>query len=333
MDMIRFKIFRFPTTVFATAIVVSTLMLFPALSCGQGGGRDAISTFPADTQQLVYSNLAQLRALPDYPQIRQLLFTQQLRTLEDSLRSMGTDPEKDVDEVTLGWRGDPSSTAFFGLAEGRLQPDHVHDYVIQHQLPYQQYAGYDLYPSNSGQDHSALFFVFFDSSSAAFGRLTDLKAMLDVREGTHPSVNSIAEFADGESELEGTAPQWGIARGAAAANQAAPWLTGGAKLPADPKVFLSTVQWVLYRFDWASGFSMHMSILCQNSEGASNLEKILTFVRAVRPSTSASASAAAGALFQGMEIHTNDSRVEVSASVPMETAEQIFRNGGSPATP
>jgi len=333
MDMMRFKVFRFRATVFSTAIVVSTLVLFPALSRGQGGGRDAISMFPADTQQLVYSNLAQLRALPDYPQIRQLLFTQQLRTLEDSLRSMGTDPEKDVDEVTLGWRGDPSSTAFFGLAEGRLQPDQVHDYVFQHQLPYQHYAGYDLYPSNSGQDHSALYFVFFDSSSAAFGRLSDLKALLDVREGTHPSVNSIAEFADGESELEGTAPQWGIARGAAAANQAAPWLTGGAKLPADPKVFLSTVQWVLYRFDWASGFSMHMSILCQNSEGASNLEKILTFVRAVRPSGSASASAATGALFQGMEIHTNDSRVEVSASVPMETAEQLFRNGGSPATP
>lgn len=333
MEMMRFKMLRFPATGFSTSIVVAILLLFPALSRGQGAGRDAISIFPADTQQLVYSNLAQLRALPDYSRIRQLLFTQQLRTLEDSLRSMGTDPEKDVDEVTLGWRGDPSSTSFFGLAEGRLQPDQVHDYVVQHRLPYQQYAGYELYASNSGQDHSALYFVFFDSSSAAFGRLEDLKAVLDVREGTHPSVNSISEFADGESELEGTAPQWGIARGAAAANQAAPWLTGGAKLPSDPKVFLSTVQWVLYRFDWASAFSMHMSIICQNSESASNLAKILAFVRAVRPSTGASSSAATGALFQGMEIHTNDSRVEVSTSVPMEIAEQLFRNGGSAATP
>ena len=333
IEMMRLKILRFPARDFPTAIVVAILLLFPALSRGQGAGRDAISVFPADTQQLVYSNLAQLRALPDYSQIRQLLFTQQLRTFEDSLRSMGTDPEKDVDEVTLGWRGDPSSTTFFGLAEGRLQPDQVHDYVVQHQLPYQQYAGYELYASGSGQDHSALYFVFFDSSSAAFGRLGDLKALLDVREGNHPSANSVSEFSDGESELEGTAPQWGIARGAAAANQAAPWLMGGAKLPTDPKVFLSTVQWVLYRFDWASGFSMHMSILCQNSESASNLEKILTFVRAVRPSADASSSAATGALFQGMAIQTNDSRVEVRTSVPLEIAEQLFRNGGSAAAP
>jgi len=142
--MMKSRILRLSVTGFSKAIVVAIILLFPALSLGQGGGRDALSNFPADTQQLVYSNLAQLRALPDYSQIRQLLFTQQLRTLEDSLRSMGTDPEKDVDEVTLGWRGDPSSTSFFGLAEGRLQPDQVHDYVVQHQLPYQQYAGYDL---------------------------------------------------------------------------------------------------------------------------------------------------------------------------------------------
>ena len=108
---------------------------------------------------------------------------------------------------------------------------------------------------------------------------------------------------------------------------------GGGKLPADPKAFLSNVQWVLYRFDWADGFSMHMSILCQNSESASSLEKILTFVRAVRPSAGASTSAAAGALFQGMEIHADDSRVEVSTSVPLEMAEKLFRNGGTPATP
>src|SRR5579864_9628272 len=160
MEKMRFKLHGFRAEFFSTALVVSILLVFPALSRGQGGGRDALSNFPADTQQMVYSNLAQLRALPDYALIRQLLFNQQLRTLEDSLRSMGTDPEKDVDEVTLGWRGDPSSTAYFGLAEGRLQPDQVHDYVAQHQLPYQQYAGYDLYASSSGQDRSALYFVF-----------------------------------------------------------------------------------------------------------------------------------------------------------------------------
>ena len=132
MEKMKCKILRFSTTGFSTAVLIAILLLFPALSRGQGGGRDSLSIFPSDTQQLVYSNLAQLRALPDYSQIRQLLFTQQLRTLEDSLRSMGTDPEKDVDEVTLGWRGDPSSTSFFGLAEGRLQPDQVHDLSLIH---------------------------------------------------------------------------------------------------------------------------------------------------------------------------------------------------------
>lgn len=309
------------------------LLVFPALLRGQGAARDALSNFPTDTLQIVYSDLKQLRALPDYRRIRQWIFSQQLRSFEDFLRAAGTDPEKNVDEVTLGWRGDPQNSAFFGLAEGTLDPDRMHDFAAQQKITTQQYGGYELFPFNSSQNRADLFFVFFDSYSAAFGRLDDLKALLDVRVSARPPLNSVVEFSNGEAELEGTAPQWGIARGAAAANQAAPWLTGGAKSPIDPKAFLSAVQYVLYRFDWASGFSMHMSVLCKDDKSASDLAKMLVFVRSVRPSTNATSSAASAALFQGMDIQANESRVEVKASVPADIADQLFRNSGTLPSP
>lgn len=315
------------------ALIVAALgLLIPASSQAQGA-RDALSDFPADTQQMVYSNLAQLRALPDYSRVRQWVFTPQLRRFEDFLRSMGTDPEKDVDEVTLGWRSDPANSSYFGLAEGRLNPDRVQEAAAQQKVPTEQYGGYDLYSFHSSGNRDDIFFAFLDASSAVFGRVSDLKALLDVRGGTRPALNSVAEFSNGESELEGVAPQWGIARGSAAVNQAAPWLTGGATIPGGTQAFLSSVQWVLYRFDWGSGFSMHMSVVCKDSKGASDLANILTLIRAARPSTNASSAPATNALFQGMDIQTNESRVEVSASVPIDLADRFFGNSGTLPSP
>lgn len=330
----RSTCFRWPAWGPAASIVAGVMLVCPALLRGQSAARDALSSFPSDTLQVVYSDLRQLRALPDYARIRQWIFTQHLRNFEDFLRAAGTDPEKNVDEVTLGWRGEPDNSNFFGLAEGNLDPDRMHDFAVRQKITTQQYGGYELFPFNSSQTRDDLFFVFLDSSSAAFGRLDDLKAILDVRAGTRPPLSSVSEFANGEAELEGTAPQWGIARGSAAANQAAPWLSGGAnKSTIDPKAFLTAVQDVLYRFDWSSGFSMHMSVLCKDDKSASDLAKMLAFVRSVRPSTGSYSTAASAALFQGMDIQSNESRVEVRASVPAGIADQLFRNSGALPSP
>jgi hypothetical protein len=112
-----------------------------------------------------------------------------------------------------------------------------------------------------------------------------------------------------------------------------PWLIGGAKGPVDPKAFLASVRYVFYRFDWASGFSMHMSVLCTDDKSASDLAKMLIFVRSVRPSTGGASSAASAALFSGMDIQSNESRVEVKASVPADIADQLFRNSGTLPSP
>ena len=80
-------------------------LLLPARLSGQAVVRDAMASFPTDTQQLAYMNLAQFRGMADYPLIRRYLLTSQLRDFQDFLRSVGVDPEKDVDEVVLGWRG------------------------------------------------------------------------------------------------------------------------------------------------------------------------------------------------------------------------------------
>jgi hypothetical protein len=297
--------------------------LFLSVSAhGQGVAREALRSFPPDTQEFSYSNLAELRSLPNYPQIRQRLFTTQLRGFEEFLRSVGTDPEKDVDEVALGWRGERAeTTALFGLATGRFEPTRAHEFFTQQQLPSREYAGFELYAFGSGQDPADLFFAFFSSSSAAFGRLGDLKTIIDVHAGTATALDSNADFVAWEAELEGASLQWGIASGKAAANQAEPWL--GGKLPIDPAVLAQHFQAVLYHLEWDNGISTKLTILCQNAEGARALGQVLSLWRDARAARDSPPSLAT--FLQGLDIQATGSRVELSGRAPLEFLDQILQ--------
>jgi len=82
----------------------AVIAVFPSPLPAQLIAREAFASFPADTLQFACMDLTQLRDLPSYPEIRAHLLSRQLRAFEDFLRSMGTDPEKDVDEVAMGWQ-------------------------------------------------------------------------------------------------------------------------------------------------------------------------------------------------------------------------------------
>jgi hypothetical protein len=312
---------------------VAALALFiPARVSAQSSARDALSIFPADTQQFAYSNLAQLRAQPDYQQIQSRLLTPQLKSFMDFMRSMGTDPDKDVDEVTLGWRGDlQDSSAYYGLAWGRFDPQAVHDYFVQQKLSWQEYGGYDLYAFGSGQARHDIFFTFFNYSQAAFGRLNDLQTMIDVRAGSKPALNTQADFVKYESELEGTSPQWGIATGAAAANRAAPWLAGGEKLPFDPQALLAPVHAVLYRLDWGGGFTAHMSVVCDSMQSASLLAQLVTAWQNVRGAPQSNVTPAVSNFIHGLQVEAHGSRVELTGSGPVQMVDQIMSGPSVPA--
>jgi len=316
-------------------VAVFSVVLFPAVLTGQGVARDALASFPADTQQLAYVNLAQLRSMPEYPQIRRRLLDRQLRDFQEFLRSTGTDPDKDVDEVVLGWRGEASGGAgFFGRAEGRFDPERVHRFFVEQQLPFRRHAGLELYAYGAGESPSDIFFAFFSSSSAAFGRLRDLEEILDVRAGGRPALDSNAAFVDWEAELEGSSPQWGIATGKAASGQAALWLAVGGKLSVDPGVMFSAVRAVLYRVDWGSTINAHIAILCRDSDTASAFSALLSTWRDSRQTGGADAAPSGiTAVLQGLEIQASGSRVELTASGPMEAIDQVLRvpmGGGAP---
>lgn len=310
--------------VFAGWLVLS----FTGLLGAQQAARVALGCFPVDTQQVAYSNFAQLRSLPDYPQIRQHVLYQQFGGFHLFLRSVGIDPEKDIDEVMLGWRGQSlSGPGSFGIAAGRFEPAKAREFFAQNQLPVQTYAGFDLFAFGSGADPADTFFTFLDSTTAAFGRLHDLKALLDVEAGAVGSLNSNQTFLNYEGELEGTAPQWGILTGKAAANVAVPWLAGGKKNTTDLAALLAPLQAVLYRVDWDGGFSAHITLVCKTPESAKGLFQLFNILKSAPLLPASGGGPGPASVLQNLEARQNESRLELSASGPADALDKILKVG------
>jgi hypothetical protein len=270
--------------------------------------------------------------MAEYPQIRHYLLNRQFRDFQDFLRSLGIDPEKDVDEVMLGWRGAGTDRpGMMGRAEGRFDADNVRRLIVRQNLPVREYEGHELYAFGSGEDPIDIIFVFLTGSSAAFGRLRDLKDLLDTRAGARPALDTNLEFVEWEAELEGTSPQWGIATGKAASLAAGPWLAAGGKKTPDPSAVFGTVQAVLYRMDWGGGVTTHVSIVCQNDESAAALAQVLTILRSARLAAGATpVPAGLTALLDGLAVRASGPRVELTTMAPMAAIDEVLRGGSLP---
>jgi hypothetical protein len=300
------------------------LLCFSSRIRAQGLGSEALTFFPADTQQIAYADLSQLRTLPDYKQLRQALFSQEMKNLEGLLQSMGSDPEQDVDEVILGWRANAMSVSeAFGLAEGSFNSAQAQNSSATGYLQSRQYSGYTLMEYGVGHGNG-IFFSYLSSNLAAFGRLGDVERLIDDYVGKQSGLNSNSEIANWEAELEGSGAQWGITTGAAAATVAAPWLGVKSKSEAGAlSSFFKDVKAVIYKVNWSGDFDAQISAICDNSQDAQTLERLLLLGQNALPAT-AGASAAVTQFVRSLQISTDGSRLVLEGSGPPQLISEIL---------
>jgi hypothetical protein len=293
----------------------------------QGLGSEALTFFPADTQQIAYADLGQLRTLPDYKQLRQVLFSQEMRNLEGLLQSMGSDPEQDVDEAVLGWRTNAMSVSqAFGLAEGSFNPTQDQNSSATGVLRSRQYSGYALMEYRVGRSNG-VFFTYLSSDLAAFGQLGDVERLIDDYLGKQSSLNSNSEFINWEAELDGAGAQWGITTGAAAATVAAPWLGVNSKSEAGTLAGLfKGVKAVLYKVNWSGDFDAQISVVCDNSQDAQTLQRLLLLGQNALPAT-AGASAAVSQFVRALQISMDGNRLVLEGSGPPQLLSEILGGG------
>lgn len=187
------KTARIAALVFAGTVMLAALWAPAALA--QRLGNDTIALFPKDVGEFAYANLKEARSQKWFPQLQQQMLPDRFRQFEKFLASAGVDPNAQVEEVAWGLvpqgvtsktegtgsTAVPTGEEVVGVALGNFTPGTAETFFKQQKLPTFKSHGQTMYAFGTGAGPNDLFFLFLDSSTAAFGHRAELEKMLEVR--------------------------------------------------------------------------------------------------------------------------------------------------------
>ena len=184
-------------SIVAAAAFLALALLMPKPAQAGRLGADKIALFPKEIAEVGYADLKKARTLKWFGQLQEQLLPERFRQFEKFLASAGIDPNTQIEELAWGLAPQgvtaktsgtgssavPTGEQIVGIAMGNYNPDSTEAYFKQQKLPTFKAHGYTLYAFGTGAGPNDLFFLFMDSSTAAFGHRALLEKMIDVRFG------------------------------------------------------------------------------------------------------------------------------------------------------
>src|SRR5437899_4404850 len=160
-------------------------------------GTDIIALFPKEVGEFAYADLKKARTMAWFPQLQQQMLPDRFKQFEKFLASAGVDPNTQVEELAWGLVAEgvtskteaagssatPTGEQIVGVALGNYNPDSTEAYFKRQKLPTFKARNYTLYAFGTGAGPNDLFFLFVDSSTAAFGHRSVLGKRVEVRFG------------------------------------------------------------------------------------------------------------------------------------------------------
>jgi hypothetical protein len=204
------------------ALVAATLLAPRPARAGRLG-TDIIALFPKEVGEFAYADLKKARTMKWFPQLQEQLLPDRFKQFEKFLASAGVDPNSQVDELAWGLVADapsktegaassavPTGEQIVGVALGSYNPDSTEAYFKRQKLPTFKARNYTLYAFGTGAGPSDLFFLFIDSSTAAFGHRSVLEKMVEVRFGVEESLLRNDKFFPLVNEANGSGIVWAV---------------------------------------------------------------------------------------------------------------------------
>src|SRR5271169_240032 len=208
----------------ATALALATAFALPKPAAAGTLGADKLALFPKETAELGYADLKKARTMKWFPQLQEQMLPQNFKQFEKFLAAAGVDPNTQVEELAWGLAAEglsaknenagsaevPTGEQVVGVALGNFTPDATKNYFKQQKLPTFDVRGYTMYAFGTGSGANDLFFMYFDSSTAAFGNRKLLEEMIEVHFGQEDSLLRNDKLFPLVSEANGTGIVWTV---------------------------------------------------------------------------------------------------------------------------
>jgi hypothetical protein len=271
----------------ACAFAVMFLLSAKPARAGQLGA-DVIALFPKDVGEFAYADLKKARTMKWFPQLQEQMLPERFRQFEKFLAAAGVDPNTQVEELAWGLVAEgvdnkkdgagssavPTGENIVGIALGNYNPETTEAYFKKQKLPTFKARNYTLYAFGSGTGANDLFFLFIDSSTAAFGHRSLLEKMIEVRFGAEDGLQRNEKFFPLVNEANGSGVVWAVLNPAytrLAMKQLAPEIN---QFP-DAAKLVQRMQNMLINVDAGSGLDGKFQAVCSSVEDANSLGQLL----------------------------------------------------------
>ena len=269
-------------------VLLAGALLVPGHAVAQHLGNDTIALFPKNVGEFAYANLKQARSQKWFPQLQEQKLPERFRQFERFLASAGVDPNSQVEEVAWGLVAEgvtaktegtgstavPTGEEIVGVALGSYNPDSTEAFFKAQKLPTFKSHGFTMYAFGSGSGPNDLFFLFLDSSTAAFGHRSELEKMLNVRYGGEEGLMRNDSLFSLINEINGTGVVWAVLNPAytrLAMRQLAPQVQ---QFPEAAKL-ITRMQNLLISVQASSGIDGKFQAVCGSSDDANTLAQLM----------------------------------------------------------
>jgi hypothetical protein len=229
----------------------------------------ARSCVPADLLQLISVDYRSLKDSPTAMQLKSQLMPDNIKQFEAALKSIGLDPDKDVDTLTFAsFRSGKQGVKTVGVASGPFNMKAVLKKMkLQKYVP-KKYGTSEIYPMDGG-----FVMSFLDDSSLLFGDSTSIRIALDTKDGQVMGLDTNGTMADMMADVD-SAPVWSILDQQGTQNMMRSALGDAAKV-ADYETIKKRLVGSRYTMNFASGVNFDLTVLTSDAVTAGSMSSLV----------------------------------------------------------
>jgi hypothetical protein len=249
--------------------LLALLALTSGISLAAALGTSTRSVIPSDVQQIISVDYRTLQNSPTAQALKAQVLPENLKQFEASLRGIGLNPEKEVEQLTfVSYRVPKQGLRTVGIAQGQFSQRVVLKNLRLRKIRPVNYQNSYLYPMGNGMEMS-----FLDPSTLLFGDMNAVKGALDARNGTVPSLDTNSQVADMIGGVE-SGPVWSVLDSAGTQNMMRSAL-GQASQLADYNTVKQRLLGSRYVMDFSSGVSFDMDVMTSDSMMAATMANLV----------------------------------------------------------
>src|SRR5580698_5274908 len=158
--------------------VLWVLLLSTAAGWAAAMSSSARGVIPSEVQQVITVDYRMLKNSSTAMALKDQVLPPSLKEFETSLKGVGIDPEKDVDQLTFAsYRREKQGIKVVGIGQGSFSAKAFIKKAKLNKVKPAKYRDADLYPMSGGMQ-----MTFLDENSLLFGGGEEVKGALDARE-------------------------------------------------------------------------------------------------------------------------------------------------------